>query len=236
MNREYHRWHSDRLGREMELLVFGHGGAPAILLPTSRGRFYQNEDFGLVDAMRAGIEAGRHFVVCIDAIDGESWYDRGKHPADRIRRHEQWESYLVDEVVPFVRDRAPHGPLTLAGCSFGGFHAINVGMRHPLVFQRLVPMGGQFETDGFLDGWSGLGAHYHSVLRWLPSLDDAYRLDDLRRQRAILAVGEHDFCRPSNEALSRLLAGKGVPHDLAIWWGGTHDWATWRDMVRAYFP
>jgi len=28
MNREYHKWYSSRLGRDMELLVFGHGGLP----------------------------------------------------------------------------------------------------------------------------------------------------------------------------------------------------------------
>ena len=26
MNREYHKWFSPRLGRDMEMLVFGHGG------------------------------------------------------------------------------------------------------------------------------------------------------------------------------------------------------------------
>lgn len=236
MHREWHRWYSHRLGRDMELLAFGHGGAPAILFPTSRGRFYQNEDFGLIEAMRPGIEAGRHFVVCVDSVDDESWYAQDEHPADRIRRHEQWESYLLEEVVPFARGRAPHGPLTLAGASFGGFHAINVGMRHPRAFQRLIPMGGKFETDGFLDGHVDLGVHYHSVFRWLPRLDDPAKLDELRRQRAILAVGEHDFCRGSNEALSRLLGQKEIAHDLAIWWGGVHDWPTWREMARVYFP
>ena len=235
MNREWHRWSSGRLGRDMDLLMFGHGGAPTILLPTSRGRYFQNEDFGLIEAMRPGIEAGRHLVICVDSVDDESWYARDKHPADRVRRHEQWESYLLHEVVPFARARAPHGPMTLGGCSFGGFHAVNVGMRHPDTFQRLVSMGGKFETEGFLDGWDDLGVHFHSVFRWLPMLDDAGKLDALRRQRAILAAGEHDFCRASNEALSRVLAAKGIDHELAIWWGGVHDWPTWRDMVRVYF-
>src|ERR1700761_2771380 len=36
MNREYHKWWSQRLGRDMELLVFGHSGVPAIVFPTSQ--------------------------------------------------------------------------------------------------------------------------------------------------------------------------------------------------------
>ncbi|MBC8077315.1 MAG: esterase, partial [Chloroflexales bacterium] len=39
MHRSYHAWHSPALGRTMELLVFGHGGTPVLVFPTSRGRF-----------------------------------------------------------------------------------------------------------------------------------------------------------------------------------------------------
>jgi esterase/lipase superfamily enzyme len=34
MNREYHRWYSHRLGRDMELLIFGHAGAKVLVFPT----------------------------------------------------------------------------------------------------------------------------------------------------------------------------------------------------------
>ena len=48
MNREYHRWYSPSLGHDMELLVFGHAGARVIVFPTSMGRFFQWEDFGMI--------------------------------------------------------------------------------------------------------------------------------------------------------------------------------------------
>ena len=37
MRRDYHKWYSPELGREMELLVFGHDGLPVIVFPTSQG-------------------------------------------------------------------------------------------------------------------------------------------------------------------------------------------------------
>ena len=52
MNREYHKWFSPRLGREMELLVFGHSGMPVIVFPTSMGRFFDYENRGMIDAVR----------------------------------------------------------------------------------------------------------------------------------------------------------------------------------------
>ena len=39
MNREYHQWWSERLRRNMELLVFGHAGAKVLVFPSRLGRF-----------------------------------------------------------------------------------------------------------------------------------------------------------------------------------------------------
>jgi esterase/lipase superfamily enzyme len=33
MQRQYQRWYSHSLGRDMELLVFGHAGPPIIVFP-----------------------------------------------------------------------------------------------------------------------------------------------------------------------------------------------------------
>lgn len=236
MNREYHRWYSPRLGRDMECLLFGHTGEPVVLLPTSRGRFYQAEDFGLVGAIADRIRAGRYLVVCPDAVDEESWFNAGVHPRERVARHLAWERYLVEEVVPLVRGRAGEGRLTLGGCSFGGFHSLNVGLRHPEVFGRLLSMGGKFETDEFLDGHQDEDVYFTSCTQWLPGVHDAGQLAALRRLDLTLAVGEHDFCRASNEALSRLLWQKDIRHQLAVWTGGTHDWPVWREMIAQYLP
>ena len=48
MKREYHKWYSERLGRDMELLVFGHDGLPAIVFPTSQGRFFLGQGLQIV--------------------------------------------------------------------------------------------------------------------------------------------------------------------------------------------
>jgi esterase/lipase superfamily enzyme len=236
MNREYHRWYSGRLGRDMELLLFGHGGEPVVLLPTSRGRFYQNEDFGLVRAIADKLDAGRYLVVCPDSVDEESWFNKGVHPRERIARHAAYEAYLLEEVVPLVRSRSSGGRLTLGGCSFGGFHAFNTGLRHPDVFGRLVSMGGKFETEDMLDGFHDESVYFHSCMQWLPNVSDPGHLGALRRVEMVLAVGEHDYCRPSNEALSNILWKRDIPNQLAVWSGAVHDWPVWREMVAQYLP
>src|ERR1041385_6152169 len=65
MNREYHKWYSHRLGRDMELLIFGHAGTPTLVFPTSQGRFYEYEDRGMVWAMTGKIDAGALQLFCV---------------------------------------------------------------------------------------------------------------------------------------------------------------------------
>ena len=43
--RNYEVLNSAYLGREMEHLVYGWGGAPVLVFPTSKGRFFQWEDY-----------------------------------------------------------------------------------------------------------------------------------------------------------------------------------------------
>ena len=52
MSEHYVKWWTPYLSREFEMLVFGDGrGLPLILFPTSFGRFTQNKDFHLIDAV-----------------------------------------------------------------------------------------------------------------------------------------------------------------------------------------
>ena len=52
MHREYQRWYSPSLGREMELLIFGHAGARVLVFPSSMGRFFEWEDQGMIGVLR----------------------------------------------------------------------------------------------------------------------------------------------------------------------------------------
>ena len=49
---------SSALSRPMEYLWFGDRGRPLLFFPTSMGRFYQNEDFGLTGALQDKVDAG----------------------------------------------------------------------------------------------------------------------------------------------------------------------------------
>lgn len=237
MTRTYHRWHASSLGREMELLVFGHGGTPFLVFPTSMGAFYEYEDRGMVQAVADKLESGRLQLVCLSSVDPESWYNRRAHPRRRLDRHLQYERYVLEEVLPLVRHLNPSPVIGVTGCSFGAYHAVVLALRHPEAFTACITMGGAFDVTQFLDGFADSDAYFLNPTHFLPNLSDPAYLDRFRRNKWVLVTGEHDICRRANEAFSAVLTSKRVPHSLHVWGHGSkHDWPDWRSMAAAYLP
>ena len=100
MHRQYTKWYSRSLNRDMELLVFGHAGPPVIVFPSSMGAFFEYEDRGMVGAVAHKLERGDLQLICVSSVDSESWYNRGIHPKHRVMRHLQYEQYLLGRAVP----------------------------------------------------------------------------------------------------------------------------------------
>ncbi len=236
MNREYHRWRSPVLARDMELLVFGHDGLPLLVFPTSKGRFYDFEDRGMVRAIEGAIDAGRFLVVCVDSVDAESWYNSAVAPRLRVDRHIAYEQYLLREVVPFVHTKSSRPDIGVAGCSFGGYHAVNISLRHPDLVSYCLSLGGAFDIKQFIDGYYDDDCYFNNPVDYLPNLTDAWYLDRYRSGlRLILGTGEFDICVDQNRRLSGILDGKGIPHLLDVWGNGAaHDWPWWQRMIAKF--
>ena len=235
MNREYHKWWSWRLDRDMELLVFGHGGVPIVVFPSSQGRFFEFEDRGLIGAVAHKIDSGEIQLYCLDSVDAESWYNRDVPPRWRIARHVQYENYIMEEVLPFIRLRNFDPHLVSVGCSFGGYHAVNVALRHPDRFTGFLSMSGAFDLGNFLGGYYDQDVYFNMPPHYLPNLADPWFFDRYRNNTYILATGWDDHCLWQSQNLARIMGEKGVPHHLYIWdsWN-SHDWPTWARMMNEY--
>lgn len=232
-HREQSGWHSPSLGRWMDLLVYGHGGAPLLAFPSATGRYFDWEGFGLVGALGEHVARGWVQLVCVDSVDRESWYGHAS-PHDKARRHDAYDRYLLHEVVPFIRSRNGNPFLITAGPSFGAYHAVNFGLRHPGLVRRVIGMSGpydiRFRTGGYTDGL----VYVHNPCEFVRHEQDPGRLAALRSVDIILAVGEDDPLRPDNEHLSALLWQRGIGNALRVWWGHAHDWQWWQRMLQRY--
>ena len=230
MQRDYIKEYSPSLGREMELLHFGHGGRPLLVFPTSMGRFYQWEDFGLVGAISDFIEAGAVQLVCVDSVDGESWYAKDRPPADRVRRHLQYEAYILNEILP----RLP-GTAIACGTSFGALHAVLLAARHPSRVAGFIALSGAYDTAKFLNGYHDDNSYFTNLMAFLPGLNDEAYLGPLRGQHPkVIATGADDPNVEDSKRLGALLRQQGVDVGLDIWPGWAHDWPYWKEMMRRY--
>ena len=241
MRREYHHWWSPHLERNMELLAFGHSGARVIVFPTRVGRFYDYENFGLVHSLRSSIEAGKLQLFCLDSIDAESFYCNWAHPRGRIERHQKYEHYVLNEVLPFTEECNPEPFLISHGCSFGAYHAANIAFRNPEKFNKVVALSGRYDITeqvesfrNLMDGYYDDDVYFHNPAHFLPNLSDEKQLQAIREMDITFAIGEHDPFIENNRFVSGILWAKGAWNALNIWSGRAHKARYWRQMVPVY--
>jgi esterase/lipase superfamily enzyme len=235
MHRDYHRWFSPALGRDMELLIFGHSGARVLVFPSSMGRFFEWEDRGMIHgALGHHIEQGWLQVCCVDSVDEESWYARWKHPADRARRHAQYDAYLRDEVLPLLGYVNPNPYLITTGASFGAFHAMSFALRYPDRVGRVVGLSGLYDIRDVIGGYSDETVYFYNPADFVMGESDPERLAAMQRMDIIMAIGRDDPMRGNNDYFSGRLWSKGIGNALRIWDGWYHDWPHWQQMLPMY--
>ncbi len=235
MQREKHGWHSPALGQEMEFEVYGHAGRPVLAFPSQDGRMGDFAGFGMVDACGEILEAGRMRLVAVDGIDWQSWTNAAVAPAERARRHLDYDRYVMDELVPFVRKATGRGTMWVTGCSMGAFHASNFFFRRPDVFDGVIGLSGLYSAVSFIaDQWDD-ATYFNSPLQYLPGLRDPVFLDRYRRSTIAFGVGQgrwEEDCLADTRALETILREKGVPAWFDYWGADVdHDWSWWRKML-----
>jgi esterase/lipase superfamily enzyme len=237
MNIEYHQWWSTNLGQNMEMKVYGHYGKPILVFPAQGGRFFEYEDFKMIDAVAGFIDGGKVKVFTVDSIDNQSWANWSAHPADRARRHEDYDRYIIHEVAPFIHHHCAGSPQKIisTGCSMGAYHAANFFFRHPDVFDTMISLSGLFHLQMFTGDYSDDNVYFNSPLQYLPGLTDPWFLDQYRQSNIIVGVGQgawEDAMLADAYALKRILEEKGIPHWIDIWgYDVNHDWPWWRKMM-----
>lgn len=218
----------------MELTVHGHAGARMLVFPTSRGRFYEYEDRNMISNLADQIDGGQLQVYCVDSVDGESFYNWEAHPGWRIWRHVVYEEYILNEVLPFSRNKNPNPFMIAHGCSFGAYHAVNIALRHPWLFGRVLACSGKYDMSNFFGGYYDDNLYHNTPSHFVPKLPEGPQLDAIRHMDIILVAGREDPNIENNRALSQALWSRNVWHAFREWDGWSHDWPYWAKMVRSY--
>ena len=237
METDYHKWFSHHLGQEMELKVYGHAGKPVLAFPPQSGRFYDFENFGMINAIQPWIDAGQVKVFAVDLIDSQSWANYDAHPADRARRHEDYDRYIMEEVVPFMRSHGDGyaGKCLTTGTSMGAYHAGNFFFRHPDAFDSVIALSGIYRLNMFIGDYMDDLVYFNTPLAYLPDNQDEWYLSQYKESDIILCVGQGAWEVPmiqETRAMQDVLEEKGIPAWVDFWgFDVNHDWPWWRKQL-----
>lgn len=225
----------------MELLIFGQAGRPIIFFPTRMARFYDYENWGIIDALKEKINNNELQIYCVDSIDSESFYNNEVFPSVRIARHLQYERYLLEEVIPLIYLKNNNNNIETAGCSMGAYHAINLAFKYPWLFKKTVGISGRYDLTyapgnfrDLLNGFYNEQVYFNMPKQYISNINDEHLLGALRNMEIILAVGETDPFFEGNQLLSCILSERGIANHLFIWDHDAHKPHYWRKMVPLY--
>lgn len=235
--REIHKWYSPNLNKDMEIVVYGYKGYALLLFPTAAADYLEYERFHLIDSISEFLTRGEIKVFSINSINNESWLNRNMYPADRARRHQQFNQYVTDEVVPFIKNHCKGDvPIVTSGASLGAFHSANTFFRRPDLFSGVIAMSGSYDIKAYSDGYYDDNCYFNSPVDYLPNLSDKAILAQLKKRQIIISSGQGDYEAPEESIrLSEILNAKGIKHWLDLWGDDiVHDWPTWRKMLPYY--
>jgi esterase/lipase superfamily enzyme len=246
METQYFKQYSPALGRDMEVKVYGHAGRPVLFIPCQNGRFFDFENFRMTDAWAPFIDAGQVMVFSIDTIDEETWSNTNGDAYWRARRYEQWISFIVDELSPFIREMVNarngwdgHPGIIAFGCSLGATHAANLYFRFPGVFDGLLALSGIYTASYGFGDYMDEVVYRNSPVDYLAGMpSDHPYIAEYNRHRGIICVGQGAWEVPeTTRRMADICREKGINVWVDFWgYDCAHEWDWWYKQVAYFVP
>jgi esterase/lipase superfamily enzyme len=238
MERQIHSWFSPSLNKEMPVAVYGSYGFALLLIPTAAADYLEYERFQLIESLRPFIDAGKIKVFSIDSINKESWMNYEMDGHHKIMRHQQWNNYVFNEMIPFIKQHTSWDtPIITCGASFGALHSANLFFKRPDLINGCIAMSGVYDLTEYTRGYYDEDVYFNSPMHYMPNLSDHVILEQIRQSNHIhIFSGSGDYEDPdSGRRFTDILYRKGIWYDLEIWGGEwKHDWPTWCHALPNY--
>lgn len=230
VHQQYNKYYSHSLGRDIEMLTYGHWGYPILLFPTSSGNYQQAKEMRLLHAIAPLVDAGKYKIYCVDTNDADSWYCSDISPAEKVINHIKFDQFLSSELIPYIQNECNVEKIGVAGCSFGGYHAANFAFKHPYFVAYLISLSGIFDLTSFMNGYYDDNYYFNNPADFMKN-EQGWRYNHMN---IILGTSELDICLDQNIEMSSTLNRLGIEHWLDIRGHEKHDWPLWQSMLHYY--
>jgi len=235
MQRDIFGWYSPALNKEMPIVSYGYYGFSLLLVPTAAADYLEYERFLMIESLAPFIDDGKIKVFSIDSVNNESWLNNSMSPWDQSNRHVQWNDYIFNEVVPYIKNATSwNTPLIVSGASFAALHSMNLFLKRPDLINGVVAMSGVYDLTYYSKGYKDDNVYFNSPQHYMPNMTDHTSLEAIRKSDHIhILTGSGDFEDPkAGGDFAKILYDKGINYDFQDWGPGyKHDWPTWRDML-----
>ncbi len=212
MKEDYHKWYSQWIGEDFEMLVFGEEGTPLILFPPAESRYFDYKDFGVIESLSHCIEEGRIKVYCPDSFDTHCWQNYDLDPQQRVENYLAFEKTILQDVLGFANFETEESKYIFSGFQRGGYYALNLAYKYPDLSAGLITIGGEFDIKKYIQGYFDENAYFNSPMDYLFGLTEEGYLSKFKRFQTILAAGSLDNSFEENRYLSKLLFEKNINH------------------------
>ena len=241
MYRDAISYHSNVLGEDLGVIVYGMTGYPIIVFQTQDSKCTNYEDFGMISELADYIDDGKVQLFCVDSIDQESWSNTNGDKSWRAQRQEDYFRFVTDELVPYVHDRNGSDLRPLAtGCSMGATHSAIAALRRPDLFQGCIALSGVYRTSFFFGDWMDENLYMNDMVQMLHGLPADHPYIDLYNHRSLcFCVGQGAWedglsdLRDMDASFKRL----GINAWCDFWgYDVNHDWPWWKKQMRYFLP
>jgi esterase/lipase superfamily enzyme len=238
MKRELTSWYSPSLEKDMPIVTYGDYGFALLLVPTAAADYLEYERFRLIDSLAPYIDGGKIKVFSINSINNESWLNNDMLGEHKGIRHNQFNHYVFNEVIPFIKvNISGDTPIIISGASFGALHSMNLFLKRPDLINGVIAMSGVYNLHEYTKGFNDDQVYFNSPEDYVPSLNDPWYLDKIRNSNHIhILSGSGAYEDPgASGRFAKILYDKEINYELDIWGTDmTHDWPTWRAMLPYY--
>ncbi len=229
---------SQSMGRRMHLWRYGHYGPPLLVFPSASGMAHEWQAHGMVEALADLIGAGKLKLYTSESNVAEAWTRKESDPRWRLSRHEAYEQYVMNELVPFIREdcKSPDIPIGVSGTSLGGYYSALFALKYPETFRYALCLSARYDITEFCGGLDSPEVYFNNPMAFVPGLEGE-ALERIKRHTHLTLVCGQGRWEDGNVDEARMLGGmlaqKEISHKVDIWGQDvSHEWPWWRRQAR----